>query len=155
MPPPRGSQNPIEGPGDYDFTSQVHNDTYDAISPTNFDFSGKAVFISGGTKGIGRAITIAFAGAGASYIAAGARSVVPSLENDVIAAAEKAGRRAPHFLSLTLDVTAQKSTEEAAKKVESEFGRCDIVVNVAGIVGQMAPIADSDPEEWWKVWNVN
>jgi len=155
MAPPADTPNPIQGPGENDFTSQIHNDTYDAISPTNFDLSGKAIFISGGSKGIGRAMTLSFARAGASYIAVGARSDMSSLERDVMTAAKEAGRKAPTFLPVKFDCTDQKSTEEAAAKVEKDFGHCDIVINNAGIVGQMAPILDSDPNQWWQVWNVN
>ena len=51
MPPPRGTWNPIEGPGDYTTTKKVHNDTYPEIDPLKADLSGQAVFISGGSKG--------------------------------------------------------------------------------------------------------
>ncbi|KAJ2985735.1 hypothetical protein NUW58_g5374 [Xylaria curta] len=50
--------------GDYDTTSIIHNDTYPAIDPAKADLTGKAVFISGATKGIGKGISISFAKAG-------------------------------------------------------------------------------------------
>ena len=74
MPPPRGTWNPLEGPGDYTTTKQVHSDTYPAIDPTKANLGGKAVFISGASKGFGKAIALSLAKAGASYIAIGARS---------------------------------------------------------------------------------
>jgi NAD(P)-dependent dehydrogenase (short-subunit alcohol dehydrogenase family) len=54
-----------------------------------------------------------------------------------------------------LDITSQQSTEEAAKLVEQEFGKLDILINNAGILGEMKLVADSDPDAWWQTWNVN
>lgn len=140
--------------GDYTVTSTVHNDTYPAISPTNFDFTGKSVFISGGSRGLGHAITLSFARAGASQIAVGARSSLSNLEKEVQTAAVSAGRNNPKFLALKCDVTNQGDVEEAAKTVEKEFGKCDIVINNAGVL-YGSPIIESDPEQWWNTFNVN
>jgi len=54
-----------------------------------------------------------------------------------------------------LDITSQQSTEEAAKLVEKEFGKLDILINNAGVIGGMKLIAHTDPEVWWHTWNVN
>jgi NAD(P)-dependent dehydrogenase (short-subunit alcohol dehydrogenase family) len=54
-----------------------------------------------------------------------------------------------------LDITSQQSTEEAAKLVEKEFGKLDILINNAGVIGGMKWIADTHPEVWWHTWNVN
>ncbi|KAH8808684.1 putative 2-(R)-hydroxypropyl-CoM dehydrogenase [Xylogone sp. PMI_703] len=155
MPPPRGTPNPIEGPGDYDVTETVHSDSYPAIDPAKADYSGKAIFITGGSRGIGRSIVLSFAKAGASYIAAGARSDMTELAKDVEAAAKAANRKSPKFLHVKLEVTNQKSVEDAAVLVEKEFGRLDVLVNNAGIIGAFSPIGESDPEIWWETFNVN
>lgn len=136
-------------------TPTVHNDTYPAIDPTKANFSGKAVFISGGSKGLGRVMVLSFAKAGASYIAAGARSDMSQLAQEIESAAASANRSPPKFLPLKVDVTNQKSVDDAAAAVEREFGRCDVVVNNAGILGHLGAIADSKPEEWWQVFDVN
>ena len=155
MPPPQGTPNPLEGPGDYSTTKTVHNDTYPAIDPTKQDLSGKAVFISGASKGLGRAMSISFAKAGSSYLAIGARSGLDSTTEAMKAAAKAAGKAEPQVLALQLDVTDQTSVENAAKEISSAFGRLDIVVNNAGVLGSPALIADSKPEDWWQIWNVN
>nr|QGA67190.1 C-11-ketoreductase [Monascus ruber] len=155
MPPPRGTPNILEGPGDYDVTSTIHNDTYPAIDPLKADLSGKAVFITGGSKGLGRAMVLSFAKAGASYIAAGARSDMTELAKDVAAAAATAKRSPPKFLPIQLDVTDPQSVENAAVAVKSEFGRCDVVVNNAGVLGRFGGILQTDPQEWWQVLGVN
>jgi NAD(P)-dependent dehydrogenase (short-subunit alcohol dehydrogenase family) len=54
-----------------------------------------------------------------------------------------------------IDVTSQKSTEDAAAFVEKEFGKLDILLINAGVLGDFKLIADTDPEQWWETWNVN
>ncbi|PNY26070.1 Uncharacterized protein TCAP_03997 [Tolypocladium capitatum] len=156
MPPPRGTPHILLGPGDYDVTTKVHSDTYPAIDPSTQDFSGKCVFISGGSKGIGRVMALSFAKAGASRIAVGARSDLTQLGKDIAAAAGEAGHsKTPEFLPLRLDVTDRQSVEAAAKVIEDKFGHCDVVVNNAGILGTFKLLADSDPDEWRRTFDVN
>ncbi|CZR54074.1 related to peroxisomal short-chain alcohol dehydrogenase [Phialocephala subalpina] len=156
MPPPRGTPNLLEGPGDYDVTTVVHSSSYPAISPlTSPTHAGKSVFIAGASRGIGLAIAVSFAQAGSSQIAIGARSDLTSLKQTLLDAATKAGRPEPEILCIKLDITSQSSTEEAAKLVEKAFGKLDIVINNAGILRKPALIADSDPDAWWETWNVN
>ncbi|KAI2783421.1 NAD(P)-binding protein [Daldinia loculata] len=154
MPPPKGTPNPLEGPGDYDVTSVVHNDTYPAIDSAKANLSGKAVLITGASKGLGRAISVSFAKAGASMIAIGARSDLSTTIDEIKAAAEKVGRPEPTILALKLDVADPKSVDDAAAQVKESFGRMDIVINNAGIF-DVAKILDSDPEKWWNIWRVN
>jgi NAD(P)-dependent dehydrogenase (short-subunit alcohol dehydrogenase family) len=58
-------------------------------------------------------------------------------------------------LCVKLDITSQQSTEEAARLIEKEFGKLDILINNAGVLGEMKLIEDTDPEVWWQTWNVN
>ncbi|KAF8846944.1 NAD(P)-binding protein [Acephala macrosclerotiorum] len=156
MPPPRGTPNPLEGPGDYDVTTVIHSSSYPAISPlTSATHAGKSVFVAGASRGIGLAIAISFAQAGSAQIAIGARSDLSSQKQDLLDAASKAGRAEPKILCVKLDITSQFSTEEAAKLVEKEFGKLDILINNVGVLGTPALIADSDPDTWWETWNVN
>lgn len=71
------------------------------------------------------------------------------------AAAVFATRSAPRVLPVKLDFTSQQSVEEATAEVEKEFGKLDVLVNNAGILGQFGMVADSKPEEWWQVLDVN
>ncbi|RDL36477.1 putative short-chain type dehydrogenase [Venustampulla echinocandica] len=156
MPPPRGTPNPLEGPGDYDMTPHVHNDTYPAISPLSTSIPlNKAIFIAGASRGLGLAMAISFARAGASHIAIGARSSLSAVKESLLLEASSASRPTPNILCLKLDITSQSSVSEAAAAVEREFGKLDIVIVNAGILGTPALIADSDPEVWWDTWNVN
>ncbi|CAJ2508039.1 Uu.00g092250.m01.CDS01 [Anthostomella pinea] len=155
MPPPQGAWNPIEGPGDYTTTKIIHNDTYPAIDPTKADHTGHAVFVSGASRGIGRALAIAYARAGASHIAIGARSDLTEVAATLKKAAREAGRPEPEVLTIELDVTSQASVEDAAKQMDTQFGNLDIAINNAGILDEMKYIADTSPDAWWRTYEVN
>ena len=144
--------NHLEGD---DFAKPLHKDTYPAIDSRKVDLTGKSVFITGGSKGIGKATTLSFAKAGASFIAVGARSNLQSLEKAVLDAAASAGRKPPHFLPINLDITSKQSVDEAVAEVEKKFGKVDILINNAGALEPPAPVAETDPEIWWNTWVVN
>ncbi|KAL8652651.1 MAG: hypothetical protein Q9210_002561 [Variospora velana] len=154
MPPPQGSLNPLAGPGTY-LTDPIHNDTYDAIDPLKADLSGKSVFITGASRGIGRAMAVSFAKGGASFIAIGARGDMTSLVEELGQKATAAGRTPPKVLPVTLDVTSRESVEDVAQTIEKELGRIDILINNAGVIEPMSKVADTDPDEWWRIWEVN
>lgn len=61
----------------------------------------------------------------------------------------------PEVLPITFDVTSQESIEKAAKSVEKEFGKLDIVINNAGVLSGPLKVMDSDPNDWWRDWTVN
>ena len=138
------------------FTSILHTDTYPEIDPkTRSNHRGRAVFITGGSRGIGRAIAISFAKAGASAIAIGARSNLDSLEEEILAAAQEAGHPAPQVLKLHLDVTDEASTTNAALQTEQQFGRLDVLINNSGYLEKWLLLAESNPTEWWRTWETN
>ena len=138
-----------------DFTKTIHHDTYDKINPKHFDLTGKAVFVTGSSKGVGYAAALSFARAGASYIGLGARSDMSALEKEIQNAAQKAGRQAPKTLALKVDVSNEKSVAGAAKDLEKAFGRLDILVNNAGYLENFVPVAESIVDDYWKVWDIN
>ncbi|KAH6893367.1 hypothetical protein B0T10DRAFT_592314 [Thelonectria olida] len=154
MPPPRGTPNPLEGPGDYDMTSDVHCDTYPAIDPAKSDFTGKAVFITGASRGLGQAMSVAFAKAGASKLAIVARSDLSATVDAINAAARTAGHPNVDVLPIQADLSIPESVEMAAAKVKESFGHLDVVVNNAAVIS-MATITDSDPTEWLRILTTN
>ncbi|KAI1821083.1 NAD(P)-binding protein [Xylaria intraflava] len=155
MPPPKGTPNPLLGPGDYDTTSIVHSDTYPAIDPTKADLKGKAVFISGASRGIGRSIGVSYAKAGASKIAIGARSSTGETAQAIKAAAASVGKPEPQILELKIDVTNQESVGAMAAEIKKAFGHLDIVVNNAGLLASLGPMVETDPAAWWETLAVN
>jgi NAD(P)-dependent dehydrogenase (short-subunit alcohol dehydrogenase family) len=104
---------------------------------------------------VGKYTALSYAKAGASGIAIGARSSLYSLEKEIKAAAKSANRAEPKILSLDLDVTDRTSVEAAAKAIEKEFGKLDILINNAGYLSSFQPMAETDPDEWWRNYEVN
>ena len=152
------SQQANPDPEGVNFTKDIHSEPYEAILASRAsDLSGRSVFITGAaTKGgVGRATAIAFAEAGASYIALGDIAPWGDLEQDMLKAAKVAGRSPPQILLLTVDITNTDSTNAAAARVRNEFGNLDILINNAGYLAPYVPLLDSDPEDFWRPWDVN
>jgi NADP-dependent 3-hydroxy acid dehydrogenase YdfG len=138
------------------YTETTHNDTYEFISPSKADLSGKSVFITGASKGIGRQTALSYAAAGCSKIAIGARSDLSSLETEIKEAAAASQRQQPLVVSIKLDVTSEESIKAAADTVAAEFGGAlDVLVNNAGYLAQFAHVADLEPTEWSTTWDIN
>jgi len=134
----------------------ARHDTYPFISPEKADLSGKSVFVAGASKGIGKETAIAFAQAGCSKIAIGARSDLSNVAKEVEAAATKAGKEKPHIISLVLDVTSEESVRASADKIAQEFGGAlDVLICNAGYLEKWLPVAESDPADWWKTYEIN
>ncbi|KAI3546331.1 short-chain dehydrogenase [Colletotrichum filicis] len=134
----------------------VHHDTYPEINPvTASNCTGKAVLITGASKGLGKAVAIGYAEAGASLIAVAARSNVSSTIASIIEAAKAAGRSEPTVLALEMDVSSTPSVKAAAERLTSEWGRLDILVNNAGYMAPFNLLLDADDDEYMKAWDVN
>ncbi len=111
----------------------------------------RIALITGGGRGIGRAVAFAFAREGASGIALLART-----EAEVARVAEEIEKEcAVKALSFVCDVSDKESIERAFAGVVEEFGRgVDILVNNAGIA-ESAPLVKTDDEMWQRHLGVN
>jgi NAD(P)-dependent dehydrogenase (short-subunit alcohol dehydrogenase family) len=54
-----------------------------------------------------------------------------------------------------LDISSPSSVSAATSAIEKEFGNLDILLINAGILGTPALIGESDPDDWWKTWEIN
>ncbi len=54
-----------------------------------------------------------------------------------------------------MDLMSYASVEAAAKTIEKEFGKLDILINNAGFLGPFEEIADSDIDKWWMNYEIN
>src|ERR1044071_305954 len=112
--------------------------------------ANRIALITGGGRGIGKAIGLKFAGEGAQVILA-ARSVDQVKQ----AADEIASATAARVLPLVCDVTETGSIDSLFEAVKESFGRgADIMVNNAGIA-ESAPLTRTDNELWQRHLAVN
>jgi NAD(P)-dependent dehydrogenase (short-subunit alcohol dehydrogenase family) len=109
----------------------------------------QVAIVTGGGRGIGRAITLALAKAGAA-VAVVARSKDQLAET--VALVEQAGGRA---IAVPADVTDQQAVEQAAAKTQDHLGPIDLLVNNAGVGGPICPTWMADPDKWWRCIEVN
>lgn len=134
----------------------AHKDTYPFIDPAKADLTGKSVLITGASKGIGKATAISFATAGCSKLLLAARSDLADVVVAAKDAAEKANRPQPLVHTLKVDVTSEDSVRVAAEAAADLLGgSLDVLVNNAGHLEDWKPIAESNPSEWWRTWEVN
>ena len=112
------------------------------------DLHGKRVLVTGGNRGIGRAIVDAFAAAGAD-VAVFARNT-ESVKEAANAAAAKGVRALP----LVGDVAKLEDVERAWEEIQKGFGGLDVLVNNAGVTRDNL-VLRMKPEEWQAVLDVN
>ena len=109
------------------------------------DFSNKSVIVTGGTRGIGKAVACAFAGAGAKVVLSGrsaekASAVASEIDGDV------------H--GLALDIADSKSVSEFFPAAQEILGGIDVLVANAGITRDKLVMATKD-EDWDDVLSTN
>jgi len=112
------------------------------------NMKGKVSVVTGGGQGIGRAVSLALAGAGSDVLVA---DVVPESAKSVSEEIKGLGRKS---VSVKVDVSNKAMVDKMVETALSEFGRIDVLVNVAGI-GRKSPIEDVSEEDWDKVIAVN
>lgn len=116
---------------------------------------GKKVLVTGAARGLGREIAISFAKGGASAIALLDQLDTASTEDAVLEAAAEANRDRPKVIQLMVDITQIEQVQQAANRIASEWNDINILLNNAGYLAPYEPLGDSDPEKWWRNWEVN
>tara|TARA_R110002060_G_scaffold41190_3_gene52667 strand:+ start:439 stop:1392 length:954 start_codon:yes stop_codon:yes gene_type:complete len=141
------------------FTEIKHSKSYDYISPLKLDISGKHVLITGAAweDGVGYATATAFARAGASAIAvADLHGISDELVAKLKQAAVRSGRPEPAVFSFIVDIASQDSVQVMHDALSRSFGgRLDVLVNNAAHMEPYKPFLDSDPDVYWRTWEVN
>ncbi len=113
-----------------------------------FDLTGKTAVVVGGTSGIGLAMAIGLAEAGADVVASSRRQ---EQVDEAAGRIEATGRRT---LRLTSDVGDRASLQALCDGVTAEFGKVDILVNCAGKIRREATLTVTE-ETWDDVMNTN
>jgi dehydrogenase/reductase SDR family protein 4 len=114
----------------------------------NFSLKGKVAIVTGGSRGIGKAIALGFAEAGADVVVAS--RTMPDLEK-VAHEIEVLGRRA---LAAQTNIAVKSEVDNMVAKTLEKFGTIDILVNNAAI-NVMRPLVDLREDGWDKVMNVD
>ena len=112
--------------------------------------NGKTAIVTGGRRGIGKAIALAFAEAGADV------AVCSQTEDDSLAAvAEECRRLGPRSIAIRADVSRKADVDNMVKQVMDEFDKIDILVNGAGITIMGETVLECGEDHWDRVMEVN
>ncbi len=114
-----------------------------------FSLEGKVALVTGGSRGIGRAIALTFADAGAD-VAISSRKL-PALEE----VAEEIRGKGRKSIALACHIAKKEDSRNLVEKVKNERGRIDILVNNAGTNPYYGPLLDAEEWAWDVTMNVN
>jgi NAD(P)-dependent dehydrogenase (short-subunit alcohol dehydrogenase family) len=113
---------------------------------------GRAILITGAGSGLGRALAIECARAGASVILSGRNSAKLDRVYDEI---EALGAPQPAIAVLDLAAATAVDYDALARVIDQEFGKLDGLVHAAGLLGDRTPLEQYDVPTWCKVLHVN
>ena len=107
-------------------------------------FNGRVVLVTGGSRGIGRAVVELFAAGGARLVVQ--FRAAQQAADDTMAALGGGGH-----LALQADLTDPEQVRSLIERVVEEFGRIDVLVKNAGIY-QEHPILETSYQDWQRIW---
>lgn len=145
--PPKGS-----------VTNKIHHEPYPVISPNRKELSAasKHVVVTGGGSGIGKAIAMSFAEAGATSISIiGRRSeVLTDARASIVQSAAARGHK-PTVLVAQADLSDWEQTVRAFSTVTSQVGKADVVVANAGTLPRMGLVTELDIPDLMGGFSIN
>jgi NAD(P)-dependent dehydrogenase (short-subunit alcohol dehydrogenase family) len=118
------------------------------MTPSIFSLEGQVAVITGGASGIGKALSLGLAAAGADVVPTSRREAEVATTATEIRAL---GRRS---LNVTSDVTSRASVDALRDVVLAEFGKVDILINCAGRI-QRIPTLETTEELWNGIMDTN
>ena len=120
------------------------------MSVLNLSLAGEVAIITGGRRGIGKAIALAFAQAGADV----AVCDIVTDDGQLMSVAEKIHKMGRRSLAIQADTSKRSDVEKMVERVFQEFGTIDILLNNAG-TAVPGPLLELPDEAWDRVMNVN
>jgi len=114
----------------------------------NLSLENKVALVTGGSRGIGRAIALGLAKSGADVIVTSRK--IADLEN-VAEEIKVLGRKS---LAVATHIGRLEEIKNLVEKAKAQFGRIDILVNNAGII-RRAPLTEFSEKDWYDVINLN
>jgi len=109
----------------------------------------KLTIITGGGRGIGKAIALRFAQEGADIV------VISRTFSEIAQTAEEIKEMGRRSLPIRADVSSREDVEDMVERVVREFGKVDVLVNNAGIQGPIGPVVENNVDQWIKTININ
>ena len=111
-----------------------------------FNLDGKVAIVTGASRGLGQAMAIALAEAGANIVGVGVSDMIET-ENEI-------KRHNKKLLPIKADLTSIENVDEIIVKTIEEFGRVDILVNNAGTIRREDSINYTE-QDWDDIFNLN
>ncbi|KAI0034660.1 NAD-P-binding protein [Vararia minispora EC-137] len=134
----------------------LHHDVYPAIDPASAykakALKGKVALITGASRGIGQAIALGFAQAGASLaLVSRSQATLDKTKAAVLAVAP-----GTDVLTFPADVRKSDAAAKIVKNVVDHFGHLDLLVPNAGALTPITiALHEKDPAVWWNTFEVN
>lgn len=113
------------------------------------DLTGQVAIVTGGGRGIGQAIALRLAQAGAAV------ALTSRTQAEIDATAAHINESGGRALAVTGDVTSLADVRRVVAETRMQFGRISILVNNAGVSGPFGPIWKVDPEFWWRTQEIH
>lgn len=110
---------------------------------------GKVALITGASQGLGKALALAYAEAGAKIV------INSRSEGSIQPVAQEVEGKDAEVLSVAADVSDSKDAQRLVDKAVERFGRIDVLVNNAGVLGPRVAIEEFPEDEWRKVIDAN
>jgi NAD(P)-dependent dehydrogenase (short-subunit alcohol dehydrogenase family) len=116
----------------------------------SYPLAGKIALVTGATRGIGHAAALALGGAGAQVVAVGrTQGALEALDDSIQA------RGGPPATLVPLDITNFDGLDQLGLALHQRFGRLDILVHAAAILGGLRPAGNAPPDAWDKMMATN
>lgn len=112
-------------------------------------FQGKVAIVTGGSRGIGRAISETLARQGATVVVNYAKSA--NAANEVVAGIEARGGNA---IAIQADISSVDDVRRLYAEAQQKLGHIDIVVNNAGVLPASTPVAQETEKTWDEVYGL-
>ena len=119
------------------------------MTPNDRPLDGRVAVVTGASRGIGRAVALELARAGAHVVALARTQGALEELDDAIRAAGSSATLVP------CDITDYPALDRLGAAIHARWGKLDVLVGNAGVLGPLTPLAHLDPKQWDTVVAVN
>jgi NAD(P)-dependent dehydrogenase (short-subunit alcohol dehydrogenase family) len=113
------------------------------------DFTGKVVLVTGGSRGLGKAMSLGFAEQGATVI------IVSRKQDSCTALAEQIVQAGGQAVGIAANTGKTDDIDALVRQLKADYARIDLLINNAGTNIALGPLTDLSPEQFDKMFQVN